>query len=261
MKKKSLYYSIAAILLFNACTKQGAQGPAGPAGQSVNLTGTLDGIVTLYNEYGDKQPYKQCTSVSVILYNSSNAKVDSVNCDSLGKYSFNNIPTGDYSAVYKDTGYGEYVRIPFQNLGGGTIAADYSLSQIPNFTFAITNDSIKKIANDTQVVIFGTITAAPQTRYIAVFMGSSSSVNSTPGNYSGAVSTIGVGAGATTFSISIPINTIYMGGFPYGSQVFFMLYSAAYFYASQSEYTDLNTGQTVYDALGYSAPAPHPLTL
>ena len=254
--RKLFLCSLSLCLLFTACTKQGPTGPQGPTGSSTTLTGTLDGIITLYNEYGDKQPYKACASVRVILYNSSNAVVDSINCDTTGKYSFANISTGDYSEAFRDTGYGQMIRIPFQNLGGGVIAADLSLSHLPNFTFSVTSDSLKKIANDTQVVIYGTITPASQARNIALFFGSSSSVSSTPGTYTGTVSTITVAAGSGKFSFSLPVNTIYMGGLQPGSNAYFMLYSAAYFYASQSVYIDLNTGQNIYNALGYSSTAP-----
>ncbi len=252
--KTNILFALAISTLIVACTKTtGPAGPQGPAGSQPN--GTLDGIITLYNEYGDKQPYSQCTSVRVTLYNSSGSRVDSVNCDASGHYSITNVPAGDYSEYIRDTGYGQSYRSPFQFTGGGSIATDISLSHIPDFTFTVSGDSLKKTATDTVVVIYGTIAPASQPRNIAVFVGSSPTVSFTPGNYSGAYA-VTVNANATTFSSSIAINSIYQSGLSTGSLAYFTVYAAAYDYANQSEYTDLTTGQQLYNALGTSASAP-----
>ncbi|HTA81523.1 MAG TPA: hypothetical protein VK783_01190 [Bacteroidia bacterium] len=252
--KTNILFALAISTLLAACSKTtGPAGPQGPAGTLPN--GTIDGIVTLYNEYGDKQPYTECTSVRVTLYNSSGNRVDSVNCDATGHYSITNVPAGDYTAYTRDTGYGQSYRVPFQFTGGGTIADDISLSHIPDFTFTISGDSLKKTSTDTVVVIYGTIAPASQPRNIAVFAGSSPTVSFTPGNYAG-VYTVTVNANATTFSSSIALNSLYQNGLSTGTPAYFTVYAAAYNYASQSEYIDLTTGQTMYNALGASASAP-----
>jgi hypothetical protein len=252
--KTNILFALAIGTLLAACTKTtGPAGPQGPAGSQPN--GTIDGIVTLYNEYGDKQPYSQCTSVRVTLYNSSGNLVDSVNCDANGHYSISNVAAGDYSAYIRDTGYGQFCRIPFQFTGGGSIATDINLSHIPDFTFTIGGDSLKKTGGDTVIVIYGTVTPVSQPRNIAVFVGSSPTVSFTPGNYAG-VYTVTVNANATTFSSSIALNSVYQNGLSTGTLAYFTVYAAAYDYASQSEYTDLTTGQQLYNALGASASAP-----
>jgi hypothetical protein len=251
--KKLFLLSITCSLLFGACEQnsqgpQGVQGKQGPAGYS--SPGTLTGHITLYNEYGDIQPEIASKSVRVILYNTSNAVVDSVNADSVGVYTITNIPEGDYTMAFRDSGYGQLLRIPFQLLGGGTIYADEKLSHIPNYTFTITKDSIKPLTNDTEVVIVFKVSAAPQNRNLALFVGNNSLVSSTPGSYS-EVFTVGIPEGDTTFSYTVAVNSLYTNSYiTPGSIAYFVAYPAAFYYASSSEYEDVVTGQTVYNALG-----------
>ena len=259
--KKIFVFTFAICVLFAACTRDTSTGPVGPQGATgPNYTGNLMGHVNLYNEYGDEQPHSTCTSIRVILYNMNNQVVDSVNCDTAAVYSMNNIPTGDYTMAFRDTGYGELLRLPFQNLGGGTIYADEKLSHIPNYTFTILGDSIKPLANDTEVVVYGTLPALPQPVNIALFFGATSAVSSTPGSYV-YVSTTTVGQGGTIFSFTTNINNFYYAGLTPGSMLYIKVYAAAYYYASQSEYEDAVTGYTVYNALANPAAAPKALKL
>jgi hypothetical protein len=240
-------------LFFSSCSKTGNTGPSGsqgPAGPS--YTGSITGHISLYNQYGDMQQASACKSVRVVLYNSSNAVVDSMNADSVGTYTISNITTGMYTIAFRDTNYGQELHEDFQFLGGSEpLEVDAKLSHIPNFTFTIGGDSIHKKPNDTLVYIYGTVTAASQARSLAVFTGATASVSS--GNYSSLVSTLTIATGATTFNISVPVNDFYLGGLVPGQTAYINVYAAAVNYTNSSEYENYNTGQTNYNALGSSA--------
>jgi len=260
MKKISIsiaFVSISVALFFSSCSKPdstGSQGPQGPAGPA--YTGTLSGHVSLYNEYGDLQPSIACKSVRVVLYNSSNAVIDSVNADSVGAYTIKNVSTGLYTLAFRDTNYGQELHENFQFLGSSQpLDVDAKLSHLPGFTFTIGGDSVHNKPNDTLVYIYGTLSvASSQARDLAVFIGANSSVSSTPGTYSSVV-TLTIPAGATTFNSSIAVNTFYLGGLQPGQTAYINVYAASVNYASTSEYEDYNTGQTIYNALGISLTA------
>lgn len=261
MKKVFVFLPVIAIaVMFNACSKtgntgpQGTQGPAGPS-----YTGSISGHVELYNQYGDEQPAAACKAVRVILYNSSNAVVDSINADSTGKYVISSVTTGYYTMAFRDTNYGQELHEDFQFLGSTSepLEVDAKLSHAPSFTFTIANDSIHNKTNDTLLYIYGTVSAAAsQSRYLAVFAGSSLTVSSTPGTYSSIVANLTIPAGATTFDLSIPVNNFYLGGLMPGQMAYMTAYAAPIDYASTSDYEDYTTGQTTYTSLGTSATVP-----
>lgn len=267
MKKHLVFKALIlvfAIAIFNSCSKDGATGatgPQGPAGPS--YTGSISGHVFLYNQYGDQQPLTSSQKVRVLLYNSSNTTgtgtvglVDSVNADAQGVYTISNIATGLYTLAFRDSGYGQDEHENFQFLGSTQpLEVDAKLSQTPNFTFTIGGDSVHNRANDTLVYIYGTLPiAASQTTYLAVFIGGSANVSSTPGTYS-SVSSFTIGAGATTFNSSIAVNSFYLAGLTPGQPAYIAVYAASTYYASTSEYENYSSGQTTYNALGMSLTA------
>jgi|GEM_PF-1512566 len=264
--KKNLLISAAllagTVLMTNSCSKpaNGSTGPQGPAGPS--YTGNISGHISLYNEYGDLQPSSACKSVRAILYNSSNKVVDSVNADSTGKYTISNVSTGLYTLAFRDTNYGQELHEDFQFLGSSQpLQVDGKLSHMPNFIFSVSDSMHVTKALDTLIYIYGTVSAAAsQTRDLAVFVGATSSVSSTPGTYNSLLTTVTIAAGATTFTGSVQLNNCYLAGLNPGQTAYLNVYAAALNYASTSEYEDYNTGQTIYNALGTSA-LPNPVKL
>lgn len=257
MKKHFLFSSCiiaSAVIVLNSCSKDGATGPEGPSGPA--FTGSISGHVTLYNEYGDIQQPSASKSVRAVLYNSSNVVVDSVNADSTGKYIINNVSTGLYTLAFRDTNYGQELHEGFQFLGSSQpLEIDGKLSHLPNFTFTVSGDSMHvSKTNDTTIYVYGTVAnSSLQARDLAVFIGNTSSVSSTPGTYSSIVSTITIAAGATTFSSAIQVNNFYLAGLMPGQMAYINVYAASVDYASSSEYENYATGQTTYNALGSSA--------
>src|SRR5690348_8523146 len=101
MKKlQVLILALSSAVLFNGCTKTGPTGPAGangstgPAGPI--LTGTITGHVILYDQYGSILAASKA-GARVVLYNSSNTVVDSLNADAAGLYTISNVSTGIYT--------------------------------------------------------------------------------------------------------------------------------------------------------------------
>jgi hypothetical protein len=258
MKKTSLSSALILIstaLLFNACTKtgtSGSQGPQGPAGPA--LSGTLSGHVDLYDQYGSQ--ILNTKTANVILYNSSNTRVDSMNADSTGKYSFSNITTGIYTLAYRNLGYGQQLHENFQFLGGGDLNVDGKISQLPNFN--ITNITVDSINHATgNVVLTCSVNADTKARTLQIFASGNASVSSNPANYI-AFATQSVKANAITVVINFPLSNLYNAGLASGATVYFAIYGGTANYGSASSYEDYNTGRTIYTALSstYYSPVP-----
>jgi hypothetical protein len=264
MKNTStIIFLISTALFFGSCSKpqNGAQGPAGPS-----YTGSISGHVFLYNQYGDLQPDSVTKGVRVLLYNSSNTTgigtvglIDSASVNPVtGVYSIGNVSTGLYTLAFRDTGYGQNLHENFQFLGSTQpLEIDSKLSQVPNFTFTV-SDSVhfNAKANDTVVYIYGTVPVATlQNRDLVVFIGNTSSVSSTPGSYSAVLTTISIPGGQTAFTTNIPLNSFYQAGLNPGQMAYINVYAGAANYANSSEYENYATGQTTYNALGVSAVA------
>ncbi|HXP49258.1 MAG TPA: carboxypeptidase-like regulatory domain-containing protein, partial [Bacteroidia bacterium] len=198
----------ATAILINSCTKptNGATGPQGPAGPS--LSGVLSGHVDLYDQYGSQ--ILNSKTAKVILYNSGNVIIASMNADSTGKYSFSNISTGIYTLAFTDSGYGQQLHQNFQFLGGGDLNVDGKISQNPNFNItAVTVDSINHATGN--VVLNCSIVTNTKVRTLLIFASGSSSVSSDPANYL-TVTSQSVKANATSTVINIPLSNLYNAG-------------------------------------------------
>jgi hypothetical protein len=244
------------IILLNACTKTGPQGAEGTSGPS--FTGSLSGHVILTNQYGiPVDTGISYSSVRVVLYNSNNSVVDSMNVKSSGIYSIPNVTTGIYTLAFRDTGYGQGLNEGFQYVGPGNLEiANKGLVHTPNF-------NILKVIVDSvyhsQAVVSMLDTIAPDTkaRNIAIFIGANPAVSSAPANYL-VVYNYTIPANTNKFTVKIPFTTIYDAGINSGSTAYFAIYGAGYLYASSSEYIDYVTGRTIYNALSSTAVTTYP---
>jgi hypothetical protein len=262
MKKLSILlasFLTAGIFTLISCTKTGQEGPAGqngatgatgPAGPV--LYGTITGSIIMDNIYG-VQVTNDYTGGYIVLKNSAtNATVDSVIADSAGVYTMSNVPTGSYNMYCVYSGYGvtQHQNLPFVS---GTLQVDNKIAGIPTFTVSTAADSIRH--KTSMNYLYGTITADPNgARTLLVFIGSTSSPTSAPGNYTFTDNVV-IPADSTNFTITTPLVNFYANGFAHGSNAYFAIYGAANNY-TYGEYTDFANGQTGYTAISanpYSA--------
>jgi hypothetical protein len=233
------------ILFFSACKKDvtGPAGPQGPPGTA--YTGSITGFVSLYDQYGTKQT-TNIANINVSIDNTTKTSLT----DNSGKYSFSNLSTGSYSLSITDSLYGAD---KVQNIAllTGQSNHDVKLSAIPTFSLTTVTaiDTIQASVN--YVKVRGTIAADTKAREVVVFFGSSSTVSSVPANYVLSYSKA-ITANSTSFFILVPVSDLYGAGLTTGSTAYFSVYPAAVSFASTSTYEDLNTGKTVYNAIGTS---------
>lgn len=221
-------------------TTPGPQGPAGPS-----LKGNLSGHIFCYDQYG----------VPVLVNFNNIGLTDSLNAtnvihsDSTGAYTFANLTTGNYTFYIHANGYGSTEVENLQFVGGGTTIHDVKISQIPSFNVISVNENDSVLtAGDTIIYIKGTVPADVQVRTIVVFVGNTSSVSSVPSTYLDYFSA-NTKATGTTFSIAIPKTTFNNLDIATGSTAYIAAYGAAYNYTASSEYEDLTTGRTVFNAI------------
>lgn len=257
MKNTKFYFTImlisASIVIINGCKKgdtgpAGANGAAGPAGP--NLKGTLEGHITLADQYGTSV-FTGLNNISVSIDNTGLTATT----DNAGMYSFGNLNTNDYSlTINKDTTYGMTKAQGIQFVGGGILNRDAKLSQIPTFSLgsAVAVDTATAAGN--YIKIRGSVTADTKARKAVVFVGASASVSSNTTNYISFYS-VNIAANATTFSLSISTNDFYGMGMSSGATAYFAVYPASSLFASTSTYEDFNTGKTVFTSIGKTAMA------
>ena len=240
--KNYLNIFVIAVIVFgiSSCKKgdTGSEGPIGPAGPL--LTGNLKGHVFCYDQYGN-----------TVLINLKGIK-DSINgtsnvviTDSTGYYSFANLSTGNYTFTIKASGYGNNEVKNLQFLGGGDTYHDVKLSQSPTFNVLTLTDSIA----GANIIVKGTLPTDTRVRTVALFVGNVSNVSCLPLYYLNYFSKNTTATNLNTFSITIPINSLYDLGIASGSTAYFAAYGAASNFASSSEYEDMSTGKTVFTAL------------
>jgi hypothetical protein len=236
--------------LFNGCTKDGAPGLNGNNGATgaTGVTGPA-GPVSSGNLYGYARLYDQ--DGSQILSGVKNIKVtligDSTKVtypDSTGKYSFLNIPYGNYNLYFSDTLFGstEINNVPFTG-GDYWVKNTTNLSKIPDYYV----NSLTTTTASTYLNITGSLDTNGQNanRAMILFIGNTNAVSSNPNTfltyYSTNVNTFAAG----TYTIQIPITDIVDAGFTAGQTIYFAAYGISVGYSTSSIYQDLATGRIV----------------
>ena len=245
--KKVYLFVLAGVLLATACTKTGPQGPAGATGSAGPvLTGTISGHVILYDTYGSVIGASKA-GARVVLYNSNNTVVDSLNADSTGFYSIPNVSTGIYMLAFRDTNFGQELHQNLEFTGGGTLNVDGKMSRIP--TFNITSVNADSVNHTLQTVVINcSITSYPRQRTLLVFIGATGYTSSLPSTYLMTVAQ-NVAAGKSAVTINIPLGALYSAGFNSGATAWFAIYGAASNYNGSSSYEDYNTTRNIYNAI------------
>lgn len=276
MKKLSILLSalfIGGIFVFVSCTKTGDQGPSGqngatgpqgPTGPTGPIIyGTISGNVIMVNQYGGAVTNAYTNGYIKLINTATNTTVDSVIATSTGSYAISNVPTGTYNMECIYSGYGENMH---QNLEvNGNLQVDNKIAAIPNFNVTSAADSNGLVKRDTNYAYVSGNIAQDNNgeRTVLVFVGTSTTTSSTPGNYLFTVAQT-VAAGATTYSVAIPLANIYSYNIGYGASIYFAVYGAAnnYDYGSWTNF-NVNNGQVNYTAITSTSvsPVPTPLTL
>jgi hypothetical protein len=229
------------LFLGTGCSKTGPAGPSGPAGAAgPSLTGNLKGHVFQSDQYG--API--LTGLAGIRDSLSPTNVAIT--DSNGFYKFMNLTTGDYNCTVAKAGYGTVIAQTIQLVGGGDLYRDLRIAQIPSFNITGATASVNGTTGNVDFV--GTVAADSRTRSALMFVGKTSSASSNPATYQGVYSST-IRATNTTFTISLNPSDIHDLGISTGSTLYFSMYGAATTFASASNYQDLATGRTVYNAI------------
>jgi hypothetical protein len=235
---------LALIFIISSCTKNGPAGPIGPAGATgstgPNLTGTLEGWVSTFDQYGYRVQSDQA-GVSVKINDANN---DSTLTDATGKYFFSNLSTGSYSVTYSRANYGTVLSNPF-GFVGGIVDRNVAMSQIPNFALTMVADTIETVGTGLGVLVRGTALSDANQRSYIIFIGSASTVTSAPGSFNFVVTNT-IKAGTTAWGTFFPAQQLYDAGITSGSTVYFAVYPYA---TGATTYTDLTTGKTIYTGI------------
>ncbi|HTA60944.1 MAG TPA: carboxypeptidase-like regulatory domain-containing protein [Bacteroidia bacterium] len=256
--------SLTVMVLATSCKK--TAGPAGATGATgatgPNLTGNLQGVVSLYDVSGAKMLSTTLQAGdSLVLTNNSTGAVLKTVTNANGDYLFSNISTGTYSiTVSKPSNgtmaFGNVITQGIQFSGGGNADRNFALSVVPttsvNFIAStdtsFTSNGAGNVAQNYVKVRGGVpVSAGGTTVILFASIPGASTVSSAVGNYSAAYTTT-IAAGVNKFTINIPTANLYDLGFTTGNTVNFAAYILGGNTAASS-YVDWTTGETVYTAL------------
>lgn len=247
LKEITVSLLVISVILFFSCKKatQGPTGSQGPAGQNGSpLKGNLAGFITFYDQYGNK--VKADTSLAVSIAGTSYI----TKSDTLGRFIFKNIYTGEYNLYFTSVNYGRGGIVGQSFSGNGTLYCPMiSVSQIPSFS--ITNT--QAVPSGMNIVLSYTVnTAYTANRKIAIYADNNAGVSNQHFRF---LTTGFITSGVTTYTLNLVQALFTSNGFTSGQTVYLKLYPAAYNAFSSSMYEDTITGQTIYNALNTSGGA------
>jgi hypothetical protein len=257
MKKihKTLLASAILALAFTSCTKTGPTGPAGATGATgstgPNLSGTLEGYVDLFDQYGDLMTPATGVHITIPTLTSVHDSTTSS-----GMFQIPNLTTGTYELDFNKTGYGTTKVNSLNFTGGGTqyVQAHVQLTQVPSFTLTSIAVGTSTVATNPAI----TVTVTPgssdtKARKAIVFFSNASTVSYTPGNYSG-FQVVNIPATSTVVTTNIGASaTLYPAGATSGSTLYLIAYPISY-NSGASTYADIATGKTVFNNLLTTSP-------
>jgi hypothetical protein len=256
--KKTFLIAAVVITALTGCKKptngvNGTNGAAGPA-----LSGTLEGYVDLFDQYGDLMT--PATGVYVTCPTKSG--IDSTNAP--GVFT-KNLSTGTYELDFAKTGYGATKISSLNFTGGGTqyIQGHIQLTQAPTYslltTTGLTVGTTTLPANNGNAgpaltVTVSTAATDVKNRKAIVFFNTSATVSSTAGNYLGfqVVNIPVLTTGSTSGTANIPVSSsLYENGVASGSTLYLIAYPIS-FNSNASAYSDVTTGKTIFNNINTS---------
>jgi hypothetical protein len=215
------------FLVFNSCSKEEQSVPG--------VTGTLEGTVTLYDEFGEAVIDKSGVTISI----GGIFPPKSATTDIDGKYILENLPTGRYVIIFSKSGYGDYKFNDYAFVGGGgSQIRDCSITK--KSTTFVTNLTLSELSGTAMTV---NCTVSPEVppdffRGIRFFFGTSASVSSS--NYI----TNSFDASATNLYSSS--RTYDKTKFPTGTILYVKAYGESF---RSTGYNDIITHQFIFSTL------------
>ncbi len=173
-----------------------------------------------------------------------------------GRWVLSSVPTGTYSIVFSDSGYGTFKRNGFQVVGSGQVFYNFqaqnpwmvtpqSIYKIPNFTIANFLASTTSTGINLGGSFAGTLPSG--THYLRFFVGTTPDVSSDPSKYSLSVPT---GGSSSSTSFSTTISSATLGATGVGITSGQTVYIVAYAEGSwPNSYVDFATGRDYYPDL------------
>jgi hypothetical protein len=184
---------------------------------SVPLTGTLKGVVTLYDEYKTLTVDKSGITVSI----DSTVPLKTSVTDIDGNYQIDSLPSGRYNISFSKTGYADRKIIDYAFAGGilpqycGTYLTKPSTTIVTNFAMTINSNSSVLLAG-----VFSPEIPDGEFRLFLLFLSNSSSVSST--NYMDAIL---LGSNTTILDFRFSIDKTI---FPSGTSMYAKAYGDSY---------------------------------
>lgn len=243
---KGLVAAGSCVALLAGCNLQGPTGPAGPA-----LSGTLSGFVALINADGGEPVNRSGVVVSI------DGMSQSATTDSTGMWSIANLTTGIYTLTYSKAGYADTKSIQVQFVGGGARNIGVvNMCEPPAFGVDSVWTRMPK-GGDSNSVYLGVLANNSITGpyKVILFFGNAQNVSWKPSTYQTAsAENMLFKAGLDSSSIRLqPINLATDGySFDSGDTVYAAVYMATAG-TTNSSYTDLATGKTVYTDIDTSS--------
>jgi len=230
----------------------GCQKPA----TTVVPSGNIFGTGFLYDQYGDRV-FSNLGGDSIRVKNSGTSAVTNAS----GQYTLGTINEGIYSLSFSKTGYGNMQLNNAQFIGGGNTEHDFKLAAIPNYNVAtIDSSNLTNLNNLVTWRIYGTLSSTdPLQREVLLLFGNGSAVSTNPANYvlnytGKTILNPKTGAYSNVWSVSVPLNEIYNGGFTRGTNVTIAVTGVSGVGNTASIYEDPETGRTVYTAVSPGTP-------
>jgi hypothetical protein len=245
MKKISFLALTACAAIFASCSKTGPAGPAGASGPAgPNLTGTLEGYVELYDQYGVL--VSPASGVSVTIPGRTTTDTTTAT----GMFTISNLTTGTYELDFAKAGYGSTRAVSLNFVGGGTqyIQNHTAMAQPPSFT--ISNITLTTLGSQITCSVTASSTDT-KARKAILFVSNTPGVSSSPANYLG-FTTVNIAANSANGAGTISAGTLNGAGIVSGNT----LYVAAYPISantSASVYADIATGRQVFNNISGTA--------
>ena len=244
MKKIQLISMLFLIAVaFTNCKKdstegpQGVQGPAGPL-----LTGTLEGYVSLWDQYGGRILTSQAGDTISLVGTNQKAYTDST-----GLYKFPGLTTGVYSVAVSKPGFGNTMVQNIQLAGGGNTIANAKISQPSTTVVPALLDSIGALTGN--ITVYTTLPSnSPQARTFILYVGNTASVSANTATYL-VYYTKSVNANSLKLPFVIPKTDLYDAGFVTGQTVYFAAYGIGATLTASAFVDYNNQGRTVFTAL------------